>query len=160
MPFVHTWMAFNGWMACVTEEETDAGMVRACASDERLIRANDQIMAGSPTFRESVLSFSSHWPVLNVRDAKKKLGRTAIWDLSADEYKQRCSEKGVKQQPAVSSAGSTPSWEELLRVIYQVRCNLFHGTKAPGSYRDRQLVLGSGEILKQFLKETACLEWG
>jgi hypothetical protein len=159
MSFVHCWMAFNGWMASVTEKETDADMIKAFASDERLMRAFDRVMADFPAFRESVLRFSSHWPVLNVKDARKKVGREAALQLDAEQYRNLCLQKKVKQQPAAWQVGIEPSWEQLLRVVYQVRCNLFHGTKSPTNFRDRELVVSSNQIVRQFLAETRCLEW-
>ena len=35
MSFVNIWMAFNGWMAAVTERETDADMIRDIAANKR-----------------------------------------------------------------------------------------------------------------------------
>jgi hypothetical protein len=105
MSFVNIWMAFNGWMAAVTEWESDADMIRALATNNRLIATY------------------------------------------------------TKRQPSAWTAGDTPAWEQLLRTIYQVRCNLVHGEKSPQSARDRQLILKSDRILRAFLAETGCFEW-
>ncbi len=35
MSLVNIWMAFNGWMAAVTERETDAHMIRTFAANAR-----------------------------------------------------------------------------------------------------------------------------
>jgi hypothetical protein len=90
---------------------------------------------------------------------RKKLGRDAFWRLQRDEFTAACEASNVKRQPAVWTAGDIPSWEQLLRTIYQVRCNLFHGEKSPQNLRDRQLILKSDGILRMFLAETGCLGW-
>jgi len=59
MSFISVWMAFNGWMASVTEEDTDAKMVNALASNARLTKAFESLMKGSPQFRDDVAEFSS-----------------------------------------------------------------------------------------------------
>ncbi len=43
--------------------------------------------------------------------------------------------------------------EALLMSIYQVRCNLFHGSKSLRIDRDRDLVRASANILEGYLKE-------
>lgn len=41
----------------------------------------------------------------------------------------------------------------LFQTMYQVRCNLFHGSKSPNVERDFELVRCSGEILEIYLKQ-------
>ena len=159
MSFVNIWMAFNGWMAAVTERETDADMIRAFAANARLIEAYSVLMEASRPFHRLVSDFAAMWPVLNVRDVRKKLGRDAFWRLQRDDLIAACDAASVKRQPSAWSVGDIPSWEQLLRTIYQVRCNLFHGEKSPQNFRDRQLVLKSDRILRMFLTETGCLDW-
>lgn len=159
MSFVNIWMAFNGWMAAVTERETDADMIRDFAANDRLIDAYTALMEGSRPFHRLVSEFAAMWPVLNVRDVRKKLGRDAFWRLQRDELIADCDAANVKRQPSAWSAGDTPSWEQLLRTIYQVRCNLFHGEKSPQNQRDRQLILKSDRILRTFIAETGCFKW-
>lgn len=157
--FINVWMAFNGWMAAVTEQETDAAMIRHLAANERLIRAYAELMAGSPCFQRQVLDFAAMWPVRNVRDVRKKLGRDAFWRLKPDALALACERKNVKRQPAHWHIGATPSWEQLLNTLYQVRCNLFHGEKSPENPRDRELIIKSERILLLFIRETGCFNW-
>ncbi|WP_112311855.1 hypothetical protein [Pseudogemmobacter bohemicus] len=81
--------------------------------------------------------------MLNVRSVRAKLGFGAFRQYDRAALLALCAAENVKQQPAVWIAGGHPSWEQLLRTIYQVRCNLFHGEKSPQSFRDRYLVFAS-----------------
>jgi hypothetical protein len=159
MSFVNIWMAFNGWMAAITDRETDAEMIRDLSANRRLTDAYVALMNGSQAFHRLVSDFAAMWPVLNVRDVRKKLGRDAFWRHQRDELIAACEAANVKRQPAVWTDGDSPSWEQLLRTIYQVRCNLFHGEKSPQNLRDRQLILKSDRILRAFIAETDCFEW-
>lgn len=47
---------------------------------------------------------------------------------------------------------STQRATDLLLTIYQVRCNLFHGSKSPDDSRDLALVEASAEIMYEYLK--------
>jgi hypothetical protein len=59
MSFVSIWMAFNGWMASVTERETDAEMIRDLSSNGRLIQAYCNLMRNESRFRRLVTQFSA-----------------------------------------------------------------------------------------------------
>jgi hypothetical protein len=159
MSFVSLWMAFNGWMESVTEADTDAAMITALADNRRATDAYDNLMEVSADFRRRVATFSGMWPVLNVRDVRRKLGRDAFWSASREDLLELCRREGVKLQPLGWTEGGKPTWPQLLRTIYAVRCNLFHGTKSPHNLRDRELVLHSDRILRMFIEGTGCLNW-
>ncbi len=44
-------------------------------------------------------------------------------------------------------------YEDLFAAIYQIRCNLFHGSKEMNCLRDKNLVKEAANILKQFLEK-------
>ncbi len=79
--FVNLWMGFNGWMECVTDAATDAEMITALANHQRLTEAYNELMGNAPDFREKVEVFATMWPVLNVRDVRRKLGATHSGDF-------------------------------------------------------------------------------
>jgi hypothetical protein len=106
-----------------------------------------------------VIDFAAMWPVLNSRDVRKKIGRDAFQRFDRNDLIAACMAVGVKQQPLAWAGGEMPTWEQVLRAIYQVRCNLFHGEKSPQNLRDRRLILKSDRILRAFLAETNCLAW-
>lgn len=159
LPFMNTWMGFNGWMESVTEAGSDAAMISALAENQRMTDVYAHLLADDARFRRRVTSFATLWPVLNVRDVKKKLGRDAFWQLDREQLMEACRQTEVKSQPHGWSAGDLPTWPQLLRTIYLIRCNLFHGAKSPQNGRDRQLVQGANDVLRRFIKGSNCFEW-
>jgi hypothetical protein len=159
MAFIYRWMAFNGWMSAVTLKDTDREMIDAIVAAPRLIEAFNHLMAIDPDFRQIVTEFTTLWPVLNVRSVRAKLGYDAFRKNDRAALLALCAAKNVKQQPTAWVAGAHPSWEQLLRTIYQVRCNLFHGEKSPQIFRDRDLVIASDRALARFIAATECFNW-
>lgn len=159
MSFVTIWMAFNGWMAAITGRERDAEIINALAVDHRISAEFDRLMVDNPQFGHAVEEFAAMWPVLNVRDVRAKLGFDAFRCHDRDALLAACATANVKQQPQGWAAGAVPKWEQLLRAIYQVRCNFFHGEKSPQNFRDGQLVCQCGRVLRMFIADTACFEW-
>jgi hypothetical protein len=159
MSFVSIWMAFNGWMESVTDAGTDARMIEAIAENRRLNEAFEELLQHQPPFRREIAQFAEHWPVISVRDARRKLGRDAFFRFNRDEFLQECQRNDVRSQPIGWVIGDLPTWPQLLRTVYAVRCNLFHGSKSPQNRRDRDLVRHSDRVLRTFIQESGCLEW-
>jgi hypothetical protein len=157
--FIYRWMAFNGWMSAVTLGDSDREMIDALAASPRLVDAYDQLMAGDAAFAQMVSAFATMWPVLNVKSVRAKLGYAAFREHDRPTLLALCAANNVKQQPRAWVAGAVPSWEQLLRTIYQVRCNLFHGEKSPQVFRDYELVTASDKIIARFIAGTGCFDW-
>lgn len=158
MSFMSLWMGFNGWMESVTGADHDAAMITAIAENRRATDAYEELMQDDD-FQRRVMAFSQLWPVLNVRDVRQKLGRDAFWAQDRDELFDRRRRVGVRMQPVGWTDGDVPTWPQLLRTIYCVRCNLFHGAKSPQHGRDRDLVRRSDRILRMFIERSRCFEW-
>jgi hypothetical protein len=156
--FMNLWMGFNGWMECITDAPNDAEMITALADHQRLVNAYEVLMTNSAEFRTKVEAFSGMWPVMNVRDVRRKLGRDAFWRYTPEQLMEEVLQRGIKHQP-VGYEGGIPNWSQLLRTIYLVRCNLFHGSKSWQNHRDHELVVTSDEILRMFIKHSGCFEW-
>lgn len=159
MSFMHTWMAFNGWMETVTGGGPDAAMIDALVGDRRLIETYNRLIGETLDFTKSVAAFSTHWPVLSVKDVRKKLGNDSFWKMTRQDLLEDCRAGGVRMQPREWIAGASPDWPQLLRTIYQVRCNLFHGAKSPENLRDRELVGHADIVLRQFIGGSGCFDW-
>jgi len=156
--FFNVWGAFNGWMDSVTEEYSDAAMINALAENRRATEAYE-LLLGEHRFRRRLNAFVALWPVLNVRDVRRKLGRDAFWELDREDLIAACQREGVKHQPENWQNDQIPTWSQLLRAIYLVRCNLFHGMKSPQAPRDRDLVLHSERILRMYIEQSDCFRW-
>lgn len=159
MSFVTVWMAFNGWMAAVTGRERDAEMINALAANRRANAEFDRLMGEDAEFQRNVEEFAAMWPVLNVRDVRAKLGFDAFRRHDRNALLAACVAANVKQQPIGWAPGAALNWELLLRTIYQVRCNFFHGEKSPQNPRDWQLVHHCDRILRLFIANTGCFAW-
>jgi hypothetical protein len=157
--FAKAWMSFNGWMECITEAGNDGHMIAALAGNERLSDTFDDLMERSSEFRAHVQEFAAMWPVINVRDARRKLGRDAMWRFSRTELMDEAMRHGVKLQPVAWNDGNSPTWPHLLQAIYGVRCNLFHGAKSPQNSRDHDLVVTCDQILRLFIERSRCFDW-
>lgn len=157
--FFYRWMAFDGWMSAITLAATDAAMIRALVASPRLVDAYQQLIDDDEQFRLFVEDFSALWPVLNVRDVRTKLGHDAFHRHDRAALLAACVAANVKQQPERWVLGAMPTWKQVLNVIYQVRCNLFHGEKSPQNRRDHHLVIAADQVLSRFTTSTRCFEW-
>ena len=153
--FTYRWMAFNGWMSAVTLEHRDWAMINSIADDPRLVAQHDQLMAEDAGYRQLVSAFAAMWPVLKVSDARTKFG----YDVFRHMDRTALLETNVKRQPVDWEPGSMLGWEQVLRTIYQVRCNLFHGEKSQQNHRDLELVVLSDGIMRTFIERSSCFDW-
>lgn len=158
LPFMNTWMGFNGWMESVTDAANDRAMLTALADNRRMIDAYDALLRGE-AFEHQVAAFSDLWPVLNVRDVRRKLGRDAVWQLDRDALLEECRRANVRIEPLGWTDGDVPTWAQVLRTVYLIRCNLFHGAKSPQNRRDRDLVRRADQVLRSFIEGSGCFEW-
>jgi hypothetical protein len=156
--FASLWMAFNGWMECITDTNSDAEMINAICDNRRITDPYERLTREAD-FRQQVERFVAMWPVINVRDAKRKIGREAFSRLSRREFLSRCQRESVKFQPHGWNEGDVPTWPQIIRTIYQIRNNLFHGSKSPQNDRDHQLVSQANLILRGFIDGSRCFEW-
>ena len=116
-------------------------------------------LQGSAEFHRQVRALSRLFPVLDLRDTRKKLGRDAFARLPGPALILACQRASVKQVPDGWVEGDTPTWPQVLRTIYQIRCNLFHGGKSPHNRRDRDLVRRAQAVLTTFIDGSECFDW-
>src|SRR5689334_1327068 len=69
--FFCTWLAFNGWAACVTDEDQDAEYIDALKRDIQLCRDFTEFIKDktSPLAKAST-EFANLWPIFDVRDLR------------------------------------------------------------------------------------------
>jgi hypothetical protein len=159
LPFMNVWMGFNGWMESVTDATSDAAMITALADNRRMTDAYDALIASDRAFRRGVVRFAELWPVLSVRDLRKRLGRDAFWQMERVALLEACRRADVRLQPLGWVEGEMPTWPQIIRTIYQIRCNLFHGAKSPQHIRDRDLVRHADRVLRGYINGSDCFDW-
>lgn len=156
--FIYLWVTVNAWASmCVpdiTKNHEDAYLIHSMAADPIFAKRFIKLSADNKEFKNKVDKFISLAPVFQVLWLRNN--HIAPWDMteSREEYvkqvrHQNPYHKGRDEQryPAYTPAcafehfdkdGHVPAdWEHVIHMIYQVRCNLFHGGKSYDSQRDR-----------------------
>ena len=123
--FVFLWICFNVWIDYRSGKDRDAEMIdwltRQTPDNSDLVAEYEHAMQTEP-FRRLIGSLVAMAPVLDSRG-----GRPPV--LIRDN---------------TDRAG-------VIRAIYRIRCNLFHGGKNANNPRDQKLVLTSQRILDKWL---------
>lgn len=160
---IFTWIAFNSWGSCIADTEIDRQWLDALMASSKMCNLFDELLAnGESPFHEYVSQFHAVWPIFKVqelRDAGIHYWSRDIRErpLLVREYLERGM---TKFEPAcwkrhMDEGGSIPmDWPHTLTALYRVRCNLFHGEKAPYSEIDRTIVRAALRVLVYFLHET------
>ncbi|WP_156525241.1 hypothetical protein [Chloroflexus islandicus] len=156
-PFIFTWFAFNGWAACVTEQDTDRDMINALALDERINSTFTSLIESDTKFKQISNRFFEFLPIFDVRSLQKK----RILRYNSGDRRKLVNfylEKGVtKFEPKCwkchhdNNETAPMDWSHFITAVYQVRCNLFHGWKAAHSEMDQVIVHSAYLSLAMFL---------
>lgn len=123
--FVYLYFCFNAIIANLSGEEYDSQMISwACGNNNLLKRRFSQLhkLEGNNYFPQRLEALKNLTPIQS--NLRNKPDRT-ITDIH--------------------------NFEEVIRAIYYVRCNLFHGCKSPNSVRDQKLVKVSADILQKLI---------
>jgi len=155
--FIFLWIAFNGWASCVTGEDRDFRIIQILAASPRM-NADFKSFIDSAAGR----SFKGGLGMLPIFDVKG-LGRDGLLRFAmesdrqhiVDEYFARgyskfepqCWKRHRDDGPLMPT-----DWPHVLKAIYKIRCNLFHGMKAAHSEMDRKIVSMAFLILYRFVE--------
>jgi len=121
--FIALWISFNAWGTNRYGTDQDRAMIDHAVTDGEL-QSHFQELCRDKVFRQLTAELQAYCPVWDMRPGHTRKSKTVAnpHDLG-----------------------------EVLRVIYQVRCNLFHGSKAVDDDRDSQLVYLSYSILSRLM---------
>lgn len=123
--FVFLWFCFNAWVAYRSNAETDTAMINwlvgRSPANSDLIGEYEHAMQTKP-FQKLVGSLAQMSPIYDARD----------------------------RRPPVAIRNETDR-EGVIRGIYRIRCNLFHGGKRADNVRDQGLVVLAQRILEKWL---------
>lgn len=124
--FVSLWIAFNAWLKGKYGEDTiDHALIEEAKKNDDLKKVFNEMKANSQDFSIALKKIQGK-PVADMRYINNS-NRTKVYD---------------------------GRYESLLDVLYQVRCNLFHGRKDPKeNKRDFELISLAYQILLPLFKE-------
>ncbi|HQF63309.1 MAG TPA: hypothetical protein PLT26_12475 [Anaerolineaceae bacterium] len=158
-PFIFAWFAFNGWAACVTDQDRDRDIIDALAADARINSDFARVIHDNEDIRQTVNYFFGLLPIFDVKSLQRRgILRNEIENRrervnyyllnGADKFEPKC------WQHHHNAGEATPvDWGHFINAVYKVRCNLFHGLKAAHSEMDQVIVHSSYLALVKFLDE-------
>ena len=156
-PFIFCWIALNGWAACCTELDQDRQWLDALIESPEVRRGFETLLEGSEEIRQIAERFRSYWPVFKAQELRR-LGALAYWHGDRPQTIDHYLRAGARQLSPDCWLRHHAAHEDVpldfphtAVALYRVRCNLFHGDKAPHSEVDRILVSTSFRLLAEFL---------
>jgi hypothetical protein len=159
-PFIFTWIAFNGWAACVSGLDRDREWLDALMEDQTISSDFERLVSS----HESSISTHAHafygmWPIFKAQDLRRRGvfrhhsgERQHIIDYyraaGVEHYEPQCWFRHQQEGMPMPL-----DWPHTLAALYRVRCNLFHGEKAAHSEMDAAIVSSAFRTLVHFLHE-------
>jgi len=161
-PFIFSWIAFNGWASCLTDEDHDAEIIRKIGNCPNLRKEFGKLVKQDIRFKADLVRFSELWPVFKALDIRKAgYFRPLSNDRKAvvAEYFNKIPDVQFSPKCARFHKNETPKdWPHTLHTIYRVRCNLFHGEKSPHSEMSAQIVKAAFVVLIGFLDKASLIK--
>jgi len=125
LKFLSFWICFNVWLDYRSGEDVDAQMINwlvdQSASTSDLVEKYENLK-NKGTFRDALKALANKSPIEDSRGNRKTI-------KIRDEN----------------------DFENIVRAIYMIRCNLFHGSKGAHESRDLKLVIISNVILSHWV---------
>ena len=122
--FISLWFAFNSWGTYLSKKDRDTDMLRWVKENTKLSRILEQLTKKNSEF-VAKLQRLSQYKVLDMRPG---------------------------HQGQSKSINDIHNLGQVLDVIYQIRCNLFHGRKSMIDSHDRELVELAFHILSKIFE--------
>jgi hypothetical protein len=167
--FIFLWFTFNSWLSLVVPDENkndnDQYLLHTIATSDRFDDRFDSLLGKDNQFAESARELAAKGPIFRVIWMKNR--GIDPWN---QEEKERLSyvkmlyqmgpflktEHGPRAQFSPECAfkyhiklgSQIPcDWLHIMHMIYQIRCNLFHGGKTYDSNRDERFVTLAFNVL-------------
>jgi hypothetical protein len=156
-PSIFGWIALNSWASCVTgSNEADRPYLNALMLDREL-NQRFSVLLEQPEFQDSLGQFRDFWPILQplphsrIRDHSESRQERVLQALEQQRegrprFRPGCAARHHSRRERIPM-----DWPHTLSAIYQVRCNLFHGSKSLHSDVDTQIVFNSFRVLLHVL---------
>ena len=124
--FIILWFILNAWLTIISKKDRDRKALNWFYDNKSLLKDTATKILTQSYVIKTLEDLKKQSPIYDMRPGHKH------------ESKELKNIKGIK---------------EVLEFIYQIRCNLFHGSKSPGDSRDKNLVEFSSKILMPWLTE-------
>ena len=111
--FISLWIAFNAWVTYKSNSDRDIDMIEWVKKKSELPNMFKNLIESNKVFVSDLQSLKAKCPVIDMRP-RRKAKKKSINDIK--------------------------NFNEVIDVIYQIRCNLFHGQKGADEQRDLELV--------------------
>lgn len=122
--FISLWLAFNAWGTYKSKKDTDNQMLKWIKKNTDLPTIHNQLMKDNKDYQQRV----------------KRLAEYTVLDMRPGHRRDS------------KSIGNINNFNEVLEVIYQIRCNLFHGQKNEINPNDLELVDLAFHILSKIFR--------
>lgn len=172
--FIYLWVTVNAWLSMsvpdASKNHEDAYLIHSMASDQTFKERFLMIVKDDENFRDKAKELISLAPVFQVLWMRNN--HIGSWDMNETrkEYIENIKSKNPyhntrdgQKYPAFAPACafehldiSEPiplDWPHVLHMIYQIRCNLFHGGKSYDSMRDKLFIELAYTILWKIWKQ-------
>ncbi len=150
---IYLWIAFNAWLygrvPLNIDQPQDSLLIKCIASDSEFYQAFG-LLKQNNNYRQEIEKFRSYWPIFDSRkmgewfqgNREDYITNSLGVDSNPKYHKPSCFLHHLK-------AGNRPTldWAHSIVVIYQIRCNLFHGGKNPQNNLEEELVRSAFNIL-------------
>ena len=167
--FIFLWFTFNSWLSLVVPDENknddDQYLVHIISTSDRFDDRFDLLLREDNRFAENARELVAKGPIFRVIWMKNN--GIKPWDQKEQErlpYVKMLHEKnpyidtahGKREQFSPTCAfkhhiklgNPIPcDWLHIMHMIYQIRCNLFHGGKTYNSSRDERFVTLAFDVL-------------
>ncbi|MBX3282886.1 MAG: hypothetical protein KF756_10455 [Acidobacteria bacterium] len=162
--FIFLWISFNGWATCVTGRNQDREIIDALAANPQIINDFNGIINNDTEFSDAANELYKMVPVFDPRELHRK--RILNWpheETRRQQVGRYIAGGAVKFNPPcwVEHRTNGPEmpkdWAHLIKAIYGIRCNLFHGQKSAFQELDRRLVNLAFTTLCRFISNTGYL---
>lgn len=155
--FIHAWISFNGWAACVTGIDTDRKWLNALMLDKTMWVLFNKLASDEDVSKE-LESFHKLWPIFRAQAIRRRgihgygFERSKLVERYFDEgiksFEPQCYKRHLDEKEEVPL-----DWPHTIAAIYRVRCNLFHGEKARTFESDHTIVSSAFKVLISIEKE-------
>ena len=162
--FFCTWLAFNGWATCVTDEDQDGECIDALKRDSNLCQDFTACIRNTTSLlARASRELASFWPIFDVRDLRRRnlhapgadrRDRVNYYlDHGAHSFAPRC---GKKHRDA--DQPFPIDWPHTLMPSIRYGATSFMGGKGLDSEEDQRILIAANKTLLSFLEQGHYLE--